>query len=963
MLNQLLNTPPLLVEDKHHFPNVIRQTLLLAIVFNFVGVIFLIFLNSQEFIIYSLLSIFTLVELQLYFITSKFPKTIGGGLLVAAWLSVTLATFTFGLTTNFVYLSIYLLIIIITLLLFGGKSAAGCFIATILNSLLHITANLLNVNLLFLAANDSLVTEKTSDFLLYFLYILLLFLTLRIIILIIQQATQYAAEVTQMNQELETIRASLSKEVTATTGELRQNESRYKILLETIPDVIIRMDRNGIYKDFYLPKAIQDNMETKNITRIGQSLDDIFPPALAKELLDIIHSVLDSGNPITHEYIHPLYGFHLELRIVKASDDEAISLVRDITERKRAEIGLREGEDRNRALLEALPDIMIRFDKRGQCLDFQVPKRSLISYNIQIGQSLHDIFSSETAVLIQHHINLALKTNGLQTFEYERSNKTQFFEIRMVASGEEEITAVIRDITHNKAAANQKQEEVKRLQQIITAIPGSVFILSQNPSDFVLWLNQEASQKFGIRTNQISGAHFSLINYLQNPVEFDQIMYQYESKGELKAFITRFKQQDNGYFWGRLSITDMMYDQQKANLMIIENINDLKVAEEAFQQAQKMQSLGILAGGIAHDFNNLLSGILAQGSVALAKLSPDHPVRSHIEKSIKTAEWAANLTQQMLAYSGRGQFDIRNININELLQENIELLTASLPKSTHLSTQFDSSLPLIEVDTNQLQQIIMNLLINATQAINKQSQSTISIITSREFLSEEDKAYAKYTGVILPSGEYVAVTVTDNGVGMDEETVKQVFDPFFTTKEDGRGLGLSAVLGIMKGHKGGVAVESQVGSGTMIKLLFPASKHLQMPFMDVQSEQQGQGEPPTGLVLMIDDEEVLREAVVDILEWEEIGIITAVNGREGIALYQKHMDEVSLVLLDLSMPGMSGEETLHALRQINQQVKVIICSGYSEQEVSHLFKDKDVTGFLAKPFQLAKLVDTLRQYM
>ncbi len=395
-------------------------------------------------------------------------------------------------------------------------------------------------------------------------------------------------------------------------------------------------------------------------------------------------------------------------------------------------------------------------------------------------------------------------------------------------------------------------------------------------------------------------------------------------------------------------------------VLLSEDITDHKQAEEALLQAQKTESLGILAGGVAHDFNNLLVAMLGQTSLAQVKLRDESPARPHIQKAVKAAERAADLTRQMLAYSGRGHFETRHINLNHLIAENLHLFQASIPKNVQLQSNLADALPLVEADPGQMQQVLMNMILNGAQAIEERP-GRVTVTTGVEVLGARDGRYTQYTGDELAPGHYVALQIHDNGQGMDAVTLSKIFDPFFSMKETGHGLGLAAVLGIMRGHRGGVLVSSEPGQGSTFKLLFPASAAAAALPTAVNAT--SESETAVGLVLVIDDELPVREAVIDILDLENIGVITAAGGVEGIALYRERMAEIDLVLLDLSMPGMNGEETFRKLRQIDPHVRVILSSGYNQIEATRQFTGKGLAAFVQKPYTVATLVAAVKQHM
>lgn len=372
----------------------------------------------------------------------------------------------------------------------------------------------------------------------------------------------------------------------------------------------------------------------------------------------------------------------------------------------------------------------------------------------------------------------------------------------------------------------------------------------------------------------------------------------------------------------------------------------------AFQEAQKMESLGVLAGGIAHDFNNLLVAMLGQTSLALKKLPEDNSARSNIQKAMNAAQKAADLTRQMLAYSGRGNFQVQPLNLNQLIDENLHLFKVVIPKFVEFVLKLQPSLPLVDADPGQMQQIVMNLLLNAVEAVEDHQRGTIAISTSEMMIEEEDVALWQRANQLFQAGKYIILCVADDGVGMEQGTIQKIFDPFFTTKFTGRGLGLAAVLGIVRGHQGGIRVLSQKGEGTSFEVAFPMSQNLQVAEVDMDSDL-----VKRGIVLVIDDEESVLEVVEEILESEGVGVITAVNGQAGIDIFQKQHHEIDLVLLDLSMPGLSGVETCTQLHQINPDVPILLASGYSEKESLSRFKpDNGLSGFIQKPFHLRTLI-------
>lgn len=390
------------------------------------------------------------------------------------------------------------------------------------------------------------------------------------------------------------------------------------------------------------------------------------------------------------------------------------------------------------------------------------------------------------------------------------------------------------------------------------------------------------------------------------------------------------------------------------------DISENKRTELAMRQTQKLESLGLFAGGVAHDFNNLLTAILAQNSLMLTRVSPNDTLASHIHKAIMATEQAMHLTRQMLDYTGRTPTQNVPIDLSQLIRNNTALFSAALPKNVDISLDVEHNLPCIQGDIAQMQQLLMNLLLNGADAIGK-GHGLVKIVAQAAKICSESAEYSHWVGAELKPGEYVKLQVTDNGCGMNAETLSKIFDPFFTTKFTGRGLGLASVLGIVRNHKGGLAVESSLGVGTTFTLIFPALSVKQMPskYEQVVPTREFDGER----VLVVDDEDAVREAAVDILTSVGLEVIPMADGQSAVAYYQNGLEKIDIVILDLSMPGMSGEEVLHILRQMDQQVPIILTSGYDERDVMRRFQKAEHTSFIQKPYDLDRLLESVARYL
>jgi signal transduction histidine kinase len=388
---------------------------------------------------------------------------------------------------------------------------------------------------------------------------------------------------------------------------------------------------------------------------------------------------------------------------------------------------------------------------------------------------------------------------------------------------------------------------------------------------------------------------------------------------------------------------------------ILSDITELKRAERRLRESQKLESLGLLAGGVAHDFNNLLVGVIGNASLAQDILPPDHPVAELLTAVLKTGEQAAHLTRQMLAYSGKGKFLVEALDLSALIPDMSGLVRPSIPKKAVLQLDLGEDLPPIQADRGQVQQVFMNLVLNAAEAIGSH-EGLITVKTGVESVNARYIRQHPEAAGIQP-GKYVTLEVSDNGCGMDEATKARIFDPFFTTKFTGRGLGLAAVAGIVRGHKGAIVVGSAPGKGSCFTVLFPAAARVDEKPEVAVPEATLQG---AGVVLVVDDEQVVLEMAKKALERQGFTVLLADSGRAAIDLLRRQPGDIALVVLDLSMPNMNGEEVLPELRKLRAEVRVVVSSGYSESETMVLFKGQRVSGFIQKPYTAAALADKVK---
>ncbi len=395
------------------------------------------------------------------------------------------------------------------------------------------------------------------------------------------------------------------------------------------------------------------------------------------------------------------------------------------------------------------------------------------------------------------------------------------------------------------------------------------------------------------------------------------------------------------------------------------DITPRRKLEKQLRQAQQMESIGRLSAGVAHDFNNLLTAILGHVKLGKKSVTPNSPTIIHLNQIERASVQAAEFCKQLLAYSGEGRYSVEEVDLNPLLQETIDLLSVSISKKITLKANLSKHAIIVEGDQSQLRQVALNLLINAAEAIGDDA-GQISIQTGTVASDQIDLSNAVVAPDVLADCEFALLEVTDSGCGISEEDQKKIFDPFFTTKFTGRGLGLSAVIGIIKANKGVMKISSSVGHGTTFALLFPKQETPQEPAPSpiIDKETFDTHWRPSGAILIVEDEEVIRELSATILQDMGYKTLCAEDGLEGLNMFREHAADIAAVILDLNMPNMNGKEAFDEIRKLDPEIPIILASGYSEEDVIRKFTEKSHnTGFLQKPFMVDTLEEKLRTFL
>lgn len=526
------------------------------------------------------------------------------------------------------------------------------------------------------------------------------------------------------------------------------------------------------------------------------------------------------------------------------------------------------------------------------------------------------------------------------------------------------VIGIIRDVTERKRAEELLRESEERYRSAVDQV-GDYILIHRNGT--ILFANESAARAAGLQNgDQMIGmslvdlAHADSRDVIQRRVDL------LERGEEVIPWMEQtFRKADGSEVFGELISRRISYKGSPAVLVVVRDVSERKRAEEEHRRledrirnAEKLSSLGMLAGGVAHDYNNLLMGVLGNASLLLSELPGESPYCSKLQSIEKAAQHAAELTRQLQTYSGGGEFVSKPTDLQALVRGMSDLLSATISKKIGVEYDFAEGVPAVEADPTQLRQVVMNLVINAAEAIGDRSGTIV--IRTRLIRADRSLLDSTYLQNDMAEGTCVSVEVVDDGQGMEPETRSRVFDPFFSTKQTGRGLGLAVVLGIVRRHGGALRVDSRPRGGTVFQLLFPPSA--QQPEADtadkdpVASLGDFRG---SGLVLVVDDEEHVRSVASAALEAAGFEVETVGGGCEAVKEFGKRPGDFVAVLLDMTMPDMSGEQVLRDLKRIRSDVPVILSSGYTKSDIIGSFAAGELGGFLRKPYRPAELVEKI----
>lgn len=744
----------------------------------------------------------------------------------------------------------------------------------------------------------------------------------------------------------------------------RDHEATSRAILRAIPDIMFRMNKRGVVLDYHASQA--DALYVPPDEIIGKPLDALLPAHVAAAALRCLVAAVEHGGVQSLEYVLPFSSGprHYEARLVATGvEDHVLAIVRDITDRKHAEIALRQSELQYRMLLERASDALVISNQGGNILTVNRRACSLLGY------SEKELMTMRVIDLLGEPGDLADIDTGESVLEERRmrckDGREVYVELSATVMPDGRMLAILRDITERRRSEEALRRSEASFRRLIERSPGLIAV--HRNGQFV-YANEATARALGYdRPEDLVGkSGLEMVHPDDRELVLARLRHQADTGESVPIAEERYFRRDGTVAVFELAGIPLEFQGAPSTILIGHDITERKRAEQerreferSLQHRQKLESLGVLAGGIAHDFNNLLMGVLGNAGLALTDLPGDSVARTCVERIEIAGRRAAELTRQLLAYSGKGMFVVQKVDLSTLVAEMLDLLDTVISKKAVLHPSFRSGMPAVEADATQMRQVVMNLITNASDALGDTGGEvrigTGTLWADREYLA------TTLMGRDLPEGEYAYVEVCDTGCGMTADTLARIFDPFFTTKFTGRGLGLAAVVGIVRSHRGAILVESEPGGGSRFRVLLPVVDATP----DADSEPLSPDPQWTGhgAILVIDDEEMVRSVAAVVLQRQGFEALSARDGEEGVSMFRSRAGDVRLVLLDMTMPRMGGEEAFGELRRIRPDVPILLSSGYNEQDAVERLAGHGYTGFIQKPYTPTELMARIAEIL
>ncbi|MFC1883248.1 PAS domain S-box protein [Thermodesulfobacteriota bacterium] len=765
----------------------------------------------------------------------------------------------------------------------------------------------------------------------------------------------------------------ISRDITdrkKTETALQESEKRYRNILETMEEGYYEVDLNGTYT-FANKAACRIHKRTYD-ELIGLNNRAFSDPETAKRIYKIYNEIYKTGVP-AKIFDYPIIRSDGEVVILETSGSLMRNaegtpigfhgLSRDVTERKKAEKALRESEEKYRSILETMEEGYYEVDLKGiytfvnesEC---RIHKRT---YEEIIGFNYRDFSDPEAA------------QRGFKIYNtiYKTGVPSKIFDYQIIRSDGEVITVetsgslmrnaegtpigfrgISRDVTERKKAEEALRENEEKYRLLVENANDGIYITQDG---IIKFPNPKVIEFTGYSEEELASMKFLDLIHPEDKETIAARQQQKDVEKDLLSNIYSFKliNREKNSIWVELNTVPIAWEGRPATLNFLRDITPQKKMEAQLLQAKKMEAMGTLAGGIAHDFNNLLMGIQGNASLVLLDIDSDHPHHDKLRSIEQLIRDGSELTKQLLGVARGGKYEVKPTDLNKLIMMTSDLFGRT-KKEIAIHKELDDNIWTVEVDRSQIQQVLLNIYVNAWHAMKEGGDLYIE---TRNVILDED--YSRPYDV--SPGKFVKISVTDTGIGMDETTLKRVFDPFFTTKKMGRGtgLGLASAYGIIRNHNGIINAYSEEGEGTTFNLYLPVSKK------EIEKETDLVEEIVMGdeTILFVDDEAPIIEIGYKLLKRMGYSVVTARDGEKAIEIFKEKQGEIDLVILDMIMPGIGGGGTFDRLKEIDPHVKVLLSSGYSMNGQAKTIIDRGCEGFIQKPFSPGTLSRIIREIL
>ena len=775
-------------------------------------------------------------------------------------------------------------------------------------------------------------------------------------------------EISALKQKIKQMEQSDSNRKRAEEA-LQESETKFRTIFESFEDIYYQTDLNGIIT--LISPSVYHISGWKPEELVGQPATLVY--AAPGDRAALLKAMAEHGYVRDYELTLIMRDgskvmASLAANLIYDSSGAPAGVagsLRNITDRKQAEEALRESEERYKNLFDNHAAVKLIIDPdTGRITD---ANEAAAHYYGWSREQLKQMKIQEINTLSPEDIKKEMekaRTNKRVYFEFrhrradESIRDVEVFSSKIKVKRTELLHSIIHDITERKRAEEALQASEQKYRHLFEKAEEGILIVRGESIEFA---NPALARILGQPLDRITARPFvSFIHPEDREMVFDRHRRRMRGETVETGYDFRIVTSDGDVRWLRITSRVIEWDNLTASLSFLADITDRKraeeekrILEERLQHADKMESIGTLAGGIAHDFNNLLMGIQGYASLTLLDLDPSHPHYQRLKRIEEQVQSGADLTRQLLGFARGGRYEVKPADMNDIIKKTSSMFGRT-KKEIIIHRKYEKDLWTVEVDQGQMEQVFMNLYVNAWQAMPGGGE--IYLETENVFL-EGEQAFP-YT---VKPGKYVKITFTDTGTGMDAKTKERIFDPFFTTKEMGRGtgLGLATVYGIIKGHKGVINVDSELGHGTTFSIYLPASEK------EAVKEKAAAGSIARGTetILLVDDEKMVLEVSKALLESLGYGVYAAGSGQEAIAVYMEKRNEIDLVILDMIMPGISGGETFDRLKEINPDIRVLLSSGYSIEGQARTIMDRGCNAFLQKPFQLEMLSRSVRKVL